>query len=86
MTCARPKNACTLIFKIIDAEDNYTAVLQRLCWDVLCNKTSGTMYDFTNVCDTLITCPLEAERNYQITEKVHVNNKAPTVSSYLKCH
>ena len=39
------------------------------------------MTDFTNVCEFLITCPLEAGRNYQITE--HVNSNAPNVSSQL---
>ena len=60
-------------------DDNYTTILQRICLDILCNKTSGTTTDFTNVCEFLITCPLEAGRNYQITE--HVNSNAPNVSS-----
>ena len=65
---------------VFHADDNYTAIRQKLCLDAVCNKTSGTMYDFTNVCGSLITCPLEAGRNYQITEKLHVSNEAPTVS------
>ena len=65
---------------VFHADDNYTAIRQRLCLEALCNKTSGTMFDFTDVCGALITCPLEARRNYQITEKLHVSNDAPTVS------
>lgn len=62
-------------------DDNYTTILQRICLDILCNKTSGTITDFTNVCEFLIACPLEAGRNYQITE--HVNRDAPNVSFQL---
>ena len=68
------------------ADHNYTTILQRLCFDILnlCNHTqSGLIPNFTNVCDSLITCPLEAKRNYQITEKIPVLSEDPDVSWIL---
>lgn len=77
--CASVAKEYALVL-MFHADDNYTTIEQRICLDIVCNKSSGTMYDFTPLCDSHITCPLEAGRNYQITEKQRVNNNFPSVS------
>ena len=69
-------NEITLIFL---ADVNYSMVEQKMCMEIsgMCIPTFKELP--TNVCD-LISCPLQAGKSYQITEKIVIPNDYPDVS------
>ena len=60
------------------ADINYSMIEQRMCMDIgVCVPVFNVVP--TNVCE-LISCPLQAGKNYQITEKIAIPEVYPDVS------
>lgn len=69
------------IFPFVSTDISYSVVEQEMCMEIsgLCIPWLADKNLPSNVCD-LISCPLDAGKHYQITEKIAIPESFPDVS------